>query len=248
VVHAQPDVATLNCTRAARRFLFRDFVAEQTAKHEWWQAVEHAIEHEGWKIVLLLRLTPLVPFNLLNYALACTAVRFWDYTWASSVGVLPGMVRRLRRLNIEDAHSLLAPTSDHTSIGRHTIVCDLYVEGCPHNTPAVLSRQAFFIYLGSLAQNLVDLASSKTAPRMDLTTTLITAAVSGLMITAVAFLTGSYAKRAIEQKLAGASRQMVATELQQIGNDNESEHLLPAGADRTGLNARTQVAREEDAV
>ena len=67
-------------------------MAEQTAKHEWWQAVEHAIEHEGWKIVLLLRLTPLVPFNLLNYALACTAVRFWDYTWASSVGVLPGMV------------------------------------------------------------------------------------------------------------------------------------------------------------
>ena len=78
---------------AVRRFLFREFVAEQTAKHEWWQAVEHAIEHEGWKIVLLLRLTPLVPFNLLNYALACTAVRFWDYTWASSVGVLPGMVR-----------------------------------------------------------------------------------------------------------------------------------------------------------
>jgi len=108
--------------------------------------------------------------------------------------------------------------------------------------------QAFFIYLGSLAQNLVDLASSKTAPRMDLTTTLITAAVSGLMITAVAFLTGSYAKRAIEQKLAGANRQMVATELQPIGDDNESEHLLPAGADRTGLNARTQVAREEDAV
>ena len=58
--------------------------------------MEHAIEHEGWKIVLLLRLTPLVPFNLLNYALACTAVRFWDYTWASSVGVLPGMVCRNR--------------------------------------------------------------------------------------------------------------------------------------------------------
>ena len=88
------------------RFLFREFVAEQTAKYEWWQAVEHAIEHEGWKIVLLLRLTPLVPFNLLNYALACTAVRFWDYTWASSVGVLPGMVstatcvRRQARLKL----------------------------------------------------------------------------------------------------------------------------------------------------
>ena len=56
-------------------------MAQITQRYEWWQAVEHAIEHEGWKIVLLLRLTPLVPFNLLNYALACTAVRFWDYSW-----------------------------------------------------------------------------------------------------------------------------------------------------------------------
>ena len=112
----------------------------------------------------------------------------------------------------------------------------------------MLFCQAFFIYLGSLAQNLVDLASSKTAPRMDLMTTIITAVVSGLMITAVAFLTGSYAKRAIEQKLAGANRQMAGTELQQIVEDKESEQLLPAGSDRAGLNARTQIAREEDAV
>ena len=91
--HARPSHSN-DSKAAVRRFLFREFVAEQTARHEWWQAVEHAIEHEGWKIVLLLRLTPLVPFNLLNYALACTAVRFWDYTWASSVGVLPGMVCR----------------------------------------------------------------------------------------------------------------------------------------------------------
>ena len=83
---------------------------------------------------------------------------------------------------------------------------------------------------------------------MDLMTTIITAVVSGLMITAVAFLTGSYAKRAIEQKLAGANRQIVAIELQQIEDDKESEHLLPAGADRAGLSARTQVAREENAV
>ena len=67
-----------------RRFLFREYVIQITQRYEWWQAVEHAIEHEGWKIVLLLRLTPLVPFNLLNYALACTAVRFWDYSWCGA--------------------------------------------------------------------------------------------------------------------------------------------------------------------
>ena len=49
-------------------------MAHFTHKYEWWQALELAIENDGWKIVLLLRLTPLVPFNLLNYALGCTAV------------------------------------------------------------------------------------------------------------------------------------------------------------------------------
>lgn len=49
-------------------------MAHFTRRYDWWQALELAIESEGWKIVLLLRLTPLVPFNLLNYALGCTAV------------------------------------------------------------------------------------------------------------------------------------------------------------------------------
>ena len=114
----------------------------------------------------------------------------------------------------------------------------------------IVWSQAFFIYLGSLAQNLVDLASSKTAPRMDSMTTIITAIVSGLMITAVAFLTGSYAKRAIEQKLAtSSSRQGVAAqELQALVSDKDSEHLVPVALDRGGLSARTQLSREEDAV
>ena len=126
----------------------------------------------------------------------------------------------------------------------------------PHQLPSLSDtlllpwRQAFFIYLGSLAQNLVDLASSKTAPRMDTVTTIVTAAVSGLMITAVAFLTGSYAKRAIEQKLASGSRQAAAAaeELKELVNDKDSEHLVPVALDRGGLSARTQIAREEDAV
>lgn len=87
-------------------------MAHFTHNYDWWQALELAIESEGWKvsdcccrhrtvaasvgisaisllnawrmpnacvfvcsqIVLLLRLTPLVPFNLLNYALGCTVV------------------------------------------------------------------------------------------------------------------------------------------------------------------------------
>jgi uncharacterized membrane protein YdjX (TVP38/TMEM64 family) len=41
---------------------------------------------EGWKIILLLRLSPIVPWNLLNIAMASTNVPFWQFTIASAVG------------------------------------------------------------------------------------------------------------------------------------------------------------------
>jgi uncharacterized membrane protein YdjX (TVP38/TMEM64 family) len=47
------------------------------------------VGREGRRIVLLLRLSPVFPFNLLNYALGLTRVRFADFAIAS-VGMLPG--------------------------------------------------------------------------------------------------------------------------------------------------------------
>ena len=77
------------------------------------------------------------------WAQMCLAlqVSFWEYTWASSVGVLPGM--------------------------------------------------AFFIYLGSLAHNLLDIGS--TQPALNSPAAVMTIALSGVMITFVAALTGAAA-------------------------------------------------------
>ena len=52
-------------------------------------AIDRAVGAEGRKIVLLLRLSPVFPFNLLNYALGLTKVRLVDYLVAS-LGMLPG--------------------------------------------------------------------------------------------------------------------------------------------------------------
>jgi uncharacterized membrane protein YdjX (TVP38/TMEM64 family) len=52
-------------------------------------AIDHAIAHEGWKVAFLLRLSPLFPFTLLNYALGLTRIRFADFLLASA-GMLPG--------------------------------------------------------------------------------------------------------------------------------------------------------------
>lgn len=74
------------------RYFLRDWIAEKTQHFKTWQAIEAAVQEEGWKIVGLLRLAPVIPYNVLNPALGLTAVKFWDYTIASAVAIIPGTV------------------------------------------------------------------------------------------------------------------------------------------------------------
>lgn len=55
-------------------------------------AVEQAVAEQGFRVVLLLRLSPLFPFNLLNYALGLTRVPLGTYVLASVLGMFPGTV------------------------------------------------------------------------------------------------------------------------------------------------------------
>ena len=82
--------ATLGASAAflVSRYLARSLVERRLAGNERFAAIDRAIGHEGRKIVFLLRLSPAFPYNLLNYALGLTTVRFPDYV-AASVGMLP---------------------------------------------------------------------------------------------------------------------------------------------------------------
>ena len=71
------------------RYLARRTVERRLAGNPRFAAVDRAIGREGRKIVFLLRLSPLFPFSLLNYALGLTRVRLADYLLAS-LGMLPG--------------------------------------------------------------------------------------------------------------------------------------------------------------
>ena len=51
--------------------------------------IDDAVAKEGFKIVLLLRLSPVFPFNLLNYTLGLTKVSFGKYVLANMIGMLP---------------------------------------------------------------------------------------------------------------------------------------------------------------
>ncbi len=72
------------------RYLVRQRVERSTKNNRKFKAIDEAIEKQGWKIIGLLRLSPLIPFNLSNYFYGITAIKFWPYFFASFVGMMPG--------------------------------------------------------------------------------------------------------------------------------------------------------------
>src|SRR6185503_6399832 len=83
--------ATLGACAAflVARYLARGAVERRLVDYPRFAAIDRAVAREGRKIVFLLRLSPIFPFSLLNYALGLTRVRFADYAVAS-LGMLPG--------------------------------------------------------------------------------------------------------------------------------------------------------------
>ncbi len=85
--------ATLGASGAflAARHVVRSSIEQRVAGNARFDAIDRAIARDGRKIVLLLRLSPVFPFNLLNYSLGLTRIGFLDYVVAS-VGMIPGTV------------------------------------------------------------------------------------------------------------------------------------------------------------
>lgn len=71
------------------RTIGRSYVISKLKDYPQFRAVAIAIQRSGFKIVLLLRLVPLLPFNMLNYLLSVTPVPVWEYMLASWLGMMP---------------------------------------------------------------------------------------------------------------------------------------------------------------
>jgi uncharacterized membrane protein YdjX (TVP38/TMEM64 family) len=85
--------ATLGATIAfwiGRNFA-RGWVSRRLEKYPKFEAIDRAVAGQGFKIVALVRLSPLFPFNLLNYAFGITQVSLKDYV-LGSVGMIPGTI------------------------------------------------------------------------------------------------------------------------------------------------------------
>jgi uncharacterized membrane protein YdjX (TVP38/TMEM64 family) len=86
--------STLGATTAflIGRHLARDWVAAKVEGNPQFRRIDEAVAREGWRIVGLIRLSPIFPFNLLNYTFGLTKVLFRHYVVASWAGMLPGTI------------------------------------------------------------------------------------------------------------------------------------------------------------
>ena len=84
--------ATIGATIAflIARYLASDWVTRKSSG--WLKQLIEGVEVEGWRFVAFVRLVPLFPFNLLNYALGLTRIRLFHYVVTSSICMLPGAI------------------------------------------------------------------------------------------------------------------------------------------------------------
>ena len=74
----------------AARYLAHDWVEKKTGGRM--KQLKQGVEGEGWKFVAFVRLVPLFPFNVLNYALGLTKIKFSHYSISTFIFMLPGAI------------------------------------------------------------------------------------------------------------------------------------------------------------
>jgi len=72
------------------RTVLRGWVEGQLAAAPRARAIDRAVAKDSFRLILLLRLSPAVPFNILNYALGLSRASLGRYVLASFIGMLPG--------------------------------------------------------------------------------------------------------------------------------------------------------------
>jgi uncharacterized membrane protein YdjX (TVP38/TMEM64 family) len=73
------------------RYLARPWMQQKMQRNIQLRAIAQAVVQEGWKLVLLTRLSPLFPFNLTSYAFGATQISLKNYS-LGSLGLLPGTI------------------------------------------------------------------------------------------------------------------------------------------------------------
>ncbi len=74
------------------RYLMREKVEDMLAGNAKWESIDRALGANSFKVILLLRISPLLPFSLSNYMYGCTRLELLPYLIGSWLGMLPGTI------------------------------------------------------------------------------------------------------------------------------------------------------------
>ncbi|MDX1660379.1 MAG: TVP38/TMEM64 family protein [Gemmatimonadota bacterium] len=108
------------------RWIVRDRIRARYEGRPKFEAVDEAAAEEGFTIILLLRLSPIFPYNVQNYLYGATAVPLGDYALASWIGMLPGT---LLYVWLGASARTLAAAATGATAGRSTLEYALFAAG-----------------------------------------------------------------------------------------------------------------------
>merc|ERR1712087_563574 len=115
------------------RYLLRKTIKKIAAKYPKFILIDAAVKKHGFKVTLLFRMSPVTPYNLLNYFMGLTSVRFMDYSMAS-IGILPnffvcclvgGSIHHLVQLSQIDILSNI-PLLVSSIVGIVSVICLIF--------------------------------------------------------------------------------------------------------------------------
>jgi uncharacterized membrane protein YdjX (TVP38/TMEM64 family) len=90
----------------------RKWIASRSAETHFWKAVDRAVQKDGFKVALLMRLAVALPQNLMTYMLSATTLRLRDFVWGSVLGYLPATIVHVYvGSQVESATALIAGES-----------------------------------------------------------------------------------------------------------------------------------------
>ena len=92
VIVSLASTATAALAFLIARHFARERVEAMARRDRRFEAIDRAVAEKGWKVVALLRLSPVVPFSLSNYLYGLTSVRFLPYVVTSWAAMLPATI------------------------------------------------------------------------------------------------------------------------------------------------------------
>jgi uncharacterized membrane protein YdjX (TVP38/TMEM64 family) len=103
------------------RTILRGWIQKRIARSPKSRALDRAVSRNSFRLILLLRLSPVIPFNLLNYVLGLSDARLGRYVVASFVGMLPGTWLYVYLGSLATTAAGLADVSQHGGRARLTL-------------------------------------------------------------------------------------------------------------------------------